>query len=71
MESPAALLQLSRGLRSAQHQHREQGELRVVHAEGLVEQVAVLAGPAAGAAGEPGPAAQGEAAQASRTVASS
>ncbi|HWM64725.1 MAG TPA: hypothetical protein VNP96_12145 [Solirubrobacterales bacterium] len=55
-----ALLQLTRGLRAAQHQDGEQRELGLVETEGVVEQVAVLAGSAAGAAGEARPAAQGE-----------
>src|SRR5689334_9685066 len=52
-----ALLQLPRRLRTAQHQHRKQRDLRVVETEGVVEQVAVLAGATAGAAGETRPAA--------------
>ena len=58
-----ALLQLSGGLGAAQHQHRQQRDLRRVEAERLVEEVAVLAGAAAGATRESGPAAQREVAQ--------
>jgi hypothetical protein len=57
VQALAPLLQLAGSLRSAQHQYREQGDLWVVEAKGLIEQVAVLAGAAAGTAGEPRPAA--------------
>src|SRR6185295_18144665 len=58
------LLQLSRRLWAAQHEHGEDRSLRLVEPERIVQQVAVLAGAAASPAGEPGPAAQSEAAQA-------
>ena len=63
VQAPGPLLQLARRLRAAQHQHCQQRQFGLVGVERLVEQVAVLARAAAGTAGEPGPAAQGGAAQ--------
>ena len=55
------LLQLPGRLRAAEHEHGEQRDLRGNPAERVVEQVAVLGDPAAGAAREPHPAAAREA----------
>jgi len=60
VETLAPLPQLRRGLRPAQHQHREERDPGVVERERAVEQVAELRGPAAGPAREPRPAAVAE-----------
>src|SRR5262249_52256589 len=56
MQSLTALLQLAGGLRSPQHQHRQQRQLLIPNAKRLWQQLPVLAGAAAGPAGKPGPA---------------
>ena len=55
VQALAAALQLARRLRPAQHQHRQQRQFLAVHSERLGQEVTVLAGAAAGAAGETGP----------------
>jgi hypothetical protein len=54
------LLQLARRLRAAEHQHREQRQLRRHPSERVVEQVPVLRDAAARTARQPDPAAAGE-----------
>src|SRR5919106_4876957 len=56
MQALGALLQLSRCLSAAQHQHGEQRDLRVRECAGLVEERPVLPRPAAGAARQARPA---------------
>ena len=56
----AALLQLSRRLPTAQHQHGKQSSFSVIEPKRLVEQMAIFAGATAGAAGKPCPATQSE-----------
>jgi hypothetical protein len=60
VQAVAALLQLAGRLRAAQHEHREQGDLGVGEADGVVQQVPVLRGAAPGPAREPNPAATAE-----------
>ena len=57
IEALDPLLQLARCLWAAEHQHRQQRDLRRDAAEGIVEQVPVLGDAAAGAAGQTHPAA--------------
>src|SRR5690349_11383523 len=44
VQALGALLELARGLRAAQHQHGEQGQVGVTERQRVVEQVAVLRG---------------------------